>query len=88
MEKKNLLYNFHIWKNAYLIDFIQFSVRMELYEIVWSEVFHIWKFYAKKFWSTKIYKFKSSFFTIFAEIFDSLKGTEKKNSTLCFHRLN
>ena len=31
---KHLSYNFHIWKNAYHRVFIQFSVRMELYEIV------------------------------------------------------
>ena len=43
LERKNqnfwfmgihLSYNFHIWKNAYHRVFIQFSVRMELYEIV------------------------------------------------------
>ena len=32
--EKHLSYNFHIWKNAYHRVFIQFSVRMELYEIV------------------------------------------------------
>ena len=26
---------------------------MELYEIVWQEVSHIWKLYDKKFWSTR-----------------------------------
>ena len=31
---KHLSYSFHIWKNAYHRVFIQFSVRMELYEIV------------------------------------------------------
>ena len=31
---KHLSYNFHIWKNVYHRVFIQFSVRMELYEIV------------------------------------------------------
>ena len=31
---KHLSYNFHIWKNAYHRVFIQFSVRIELYEIV------------------------------------------------------
>ena len=31
---KHVSYNFHIWKNAYHRVFIQFSVRMELYEIV------------------------------------------------------
>ena len=31
---KHLSYNFHIGKNAYHRVFIQFSVRMELYEIV------------------------------------------------------
>ena len=50
---KRLSYNFHIWKNAYHRVFIQFSVRMELYEIVWQEVSHIWKLYDKKFWSTR-----------------------------------
>ena len=29
---KHLSYNFHIWKNAYHRVFIQFSVRMELYD--------------------------------------------------------
>ena len=32
--EKHVSYNFHIWKNAYHRVFIQFSVRMELYEIV------------------------------------------------------
>ena len=32
--KNTLSYNFHIWKNAYHRVFIQFSVRMDLYEIV------------------------------------------------------
>ena len=27
---------------------------MELYEIVWQEVSHIWKLYDKKFWSTRV----------------------------------
>ena len=31
---KHLSYNCHIWKNAHHRVFIQFSVRMELYEIV------------------------------------------------------
>ena len=52
--KHTLSYNFHIWKNAYHRVFIQFSVRMELYEIVWQEVSHIWKLYDKKFWSTRV----------------------------------
>ena len=30
--EKQLSYNFHIWKNAYHRIFIQFSVRMELYD--------------------------------------------------------
>ena len=30
--EKHLSYNFHIWKNVYHRDFIQFSVRMELYD--------------------------------------------------------
>ena len=42
-----------MWKNAYHGVFIQFSVRMELYEIVSQEVFYIWKLYGKKFWSTR-----------------------------------
>ena len=50
--EKHLSYNFHIWKNIYHRVFIQFSVRMELYKIVWQEVSHIWKLYDKKFWST------------------------------------
>ena len=29
---KHLSYNFHIWKNAYHRVFIQFSVRMKLYD--------------------------------------------------------
>ena len=32
--RKYLSYNFHLWENAYHRVFIQFSVRMELYEIV------------------------------------------------------
>ena len=32
--RKYLSYNFHFWENAYHRVFIQFSVRMELYEIV------------------------------------------------------
>ena len=51
--EKPLSYNFHIWKNAYHRVFIQFSVRTELYEIVWQEVSHIWKLYDNKFWSTR-----------------------------------
>ena len=51
--EKHLSYNFHIWKNAYHRVFIQFSVRMELYEIVWQEVSHVWKLYDTKFWSTR-----------------------------------
>ena len=30
--EKHLSYNFHLWKNVYHRDFIQFSVRMELYD--------------------------------------------------------
>ena len=30
--RKYLSYNFHLWENAYHRVFIQFSVRMELYE--------------------------------------------------------
>ena len=30
--EKHLSYNFHIWKNVYHRDFIQCSVRMELYD--------------------------------------------------------
>ena len=52
--EKHLSYNSHIWKNAYHRDFIQFSLRMELYEIVWQEVSLIWKLYDKKFWSTRV----------------------------------
>ena len=33
--------------------FIQFSVRMELYEIVWKEISHLWELYGKHFWSTR-----------------------------------
>ena len=32
--EKHLSYNFHLWKNVYHRDFIQFSVRMALYGIV------------------------------------------------------
>ena len=32
--RKYLSYNFHLWENAYHKVFIQFSVRIELYEIV------------------------------------------------------
>ena len=32
--RKHLSYNFHLWENVYYRDFIQFSVRMELYGIV------------------------------------------------------
>ena len=39
---KHLSYNFHIWKNAYYRVFIQFSVRMELYEIVYDKKFLIY----------------------------------------------
>ena len=46
--EKHLSYNFHIWKKAYHRVFIQFSVRMQLYEIVWQEVSHMWKLYDKK----------------------------------------
>ena len=52
---KHLSDNFYIWKNAYHRVFIQFSVSMELYEIVWQEVSHIWKLYDKKFWSTRAF---------------------------------
>ena len=38
--EKHLSYNFHLWKNVYHRDFIQCSVRMALYGIVWQEVFH------------------------------------------------
>ena len=51
--EKYLSFNFHIWKNAYYRVFIQFSLRMELYEIVRQENSHIWKLYDKKFWSTR-----------------------------------
>ena len=30
--EKHLSYNFHLWKNVYHRDFIQFFVRMELYD--------------------------------------------------------
>ena len=53
--EKHLSYNIHIWKNVYHRDFIQCSVRMALYGIVWQEVSHIWKLYDKKFWSTRVY---------------------------------
>ena len=33
--------------------FKQFSVRMELYEIVWKEISHLWELYDKHFWSTR-----------------------------------
>ena len=46
--EKYLSSNFHIWKIAYHRVFIQFPVRMELYES-----FHIYKLYDKKFWSTR-----------------------------------
>ena len=48
-------YNYHIRKNIYRKDFIQFPVPMELYGIVWQEVSHTWKLYDKKFWSTREY---------------------------------
>ena len=50
---KTPIIQFSYMKNAYHRVFIQFSVRMELYEIVWQEVSHIWKLYDKKFWSTR-----------------------------------
>ena len=31
---KHLSYNFNIWKKAYYRDFIQYSVLMDLYEVV------------------------------------------------------
>ena len=57
--EKYLSYNFHIWKNAFHRVFIQFSVSMDLYEIVWQEVSHIWKLYDKKFWSTQVVSLNS-----------------------------
>ena len=63
--------HFSYMKNAYHKDFIQFSVRMELHEIVWQEVSHIWKLYDKKFWSTRAYKddvFTEESFSIFIRI--------------------
>ena len=32
--KKHLSYNFHLWESVYYSNFIQFSVRMELYGMV------------------------------------------------------
>ena len=51
--EKHLSYKFHIWINAYHRVLIQFSVRMELYEIVRQEASHICKLYDKMFWSTR-----------------------------------
>ena len=51
--EKHLSNNFHLWKNVYHRDFIQYSVRMALYGIVWKEVSHIWKLEDKKFRSSR-----------------------------------
>ena len=65
LERKNqtfwfmenyLSYNFHLWKNVYHRDFIQCSVRMALYGIVWQEVSHIWELYDKKFRSSRAFR--------------------------------
>ena len=53
VEKIPVSYNFHLWENAYHRVFIHFSVRMELYEIVWKEFSHLWELYDKHFWSTR-----------------------------------
>ena len=34
-------------KNCYIGDFIEFSVRLELYGTLWQEVFNTWKLYYK-----------------------------------------
>ena len=52
--EKHLSYNFHLWKNVYHRDFIQSSVRMALYGIVWQEVSHIWELYDKNFRSSRV----------------------------------
>ena len=52
--RKHLSYNFHLWENAYHRVFMQFSVRMELYEIVWKEISRLWELYDKHFWSTRV----------------------------------
>ena len=81
---KHLSYNFHIWKNAYHRVFIQFSVRMELYEIVWQEVSHIWKLYDKKFWSTRVFEkniyWNTIRFELEAIIVHDFVGIELENS--------
>ena len=69
-------------ENAYLIEFIQFSVRMELYEVVWSEVLHIWKLYDKKFWSMKIKNLKVLFFSLFLLKFLTPQRALKKHKNM------
>ena len=88
--EKHLLYKFHIWKNAYHKVLIQFSVRMELYEIVWQEVSHIWKLYGTKFCSTRVITTKfywEKCSTKFDEkVFSYSKSFRRSNSTDKTHK--
>ena len=54
LRRKPLSYSFHLWENVYYRNFIQFSVRMELYGIVWKDFSHLWELYDKHFWSNRV----------------------------------